>query len=97
MYILFTLLHVPTTQDHLQVTFFFQGIYRTAHNVTRTLKYVVVINLVLNGVPSSFFFILAAQCTIGCTTSWSCVSCIGFVFLVQGIGVIKNSISIVAL
>jgi hypothetical protein len=42
MYILLTLLHVSTSLGHLQVTLFFQGIYRTAHNVTRTLKYVVV-------------------------------------------------------
>jgi hypothetical protein len=36
------LLHVSTSLGHLHLTFFFQGIYRTAHIVTRTLKYAVV-------------------------------------------------------
>jgi hypothetical protein len=36
------LLHVSTSLGHLQVTFFFQGIYRTAHIVSHTLKYAVI-------------------------------------------------------
>jgi hypothetical protein len=36
------LLHSSTSLGHIQVTFFFQGIYRTAHMVTHTLKYAVV-------------------------------------------------------
>jgi hypothetical protein len=59
------LLHVSTSLGHLQVTFFFQRIYRTAHIVTRTLKYVVVyLFLVLYGVPSSYFCIATALCNV---------------------------------
>jgi hypothetical protein len=49
------LLHVSTSLGHLHLTLFFQGIYRTAHVVTRTLKYAVVyLFLVLYVVPSSY-------------------------------------------
>jgi hypothetical protein len=76
MYILLSLLHISTTQGDLQVTIFFQGIYRTAHNVTPTLSTPLFIHLVLYGVPSSSFCVAAALCTIGCTASWSCVFCV---------------------
>jgi hypothetical protein len=55
------LLHVSTTQGNFSVTFFFQGIYRTAHSVTRTLKYsVVFLFLVLHGVPCIILRLLYA-------------------------------------
>jgi hypothetical protein len=60
------LLHVSTSLGHLQVTFFFQGVYRTTHIVTRTLKYAVIcIFLVLYCVPSSHFLCYGCSAPLG--------------------------------
>jgi hypothetical protein len=76
------LLHVSTSLSHLQVTFFFQGLSRTAH--CHSYSWVCRCIFIFGGIwcPLFLFFVLLLLCAplgvrllVACMLCWFCVLC----------------------
>jgi hypothetical protein len=64
IYTFYLLYYISTTQGHLQVTFFFKESIALHTMSLVLLSKSLFINLLLYGVPSSYFCIAAALCNV---------------------------------